>query len=77
MRAYNKRKRLKHSYKGKYRLIDSDMYMFVEGGKGKEFTKSKQVLPKLWSLSSETVSKLIVTFSQCAKSLNKIFGLED
>ena len=74
VRAYNKRKRPKHSYKGKYRLIDSDKYIFVEGGRYKEFFQARQTLPKLFSFTSDTARKLIDMYSKCVKTLNKMFG---
>ena len=58
VRAYNKRKRPKHSYKGKYRLIDSDKYIFVEGGRYKEFIQARQALPKLFTFTSDTARYL-------------------
>ena len=77
MKAYNKRKRPKHSYKGKYRLIDSDKYIFVEGGRYKEFIQARQALPKLFSFTSDTARKLIDMFSKCVKTLNKMFGCNE
>ena len=78
MRSYNKRKRPKHSYKGKYRLIDSDEYIFVEGGRYKEFIQATKIIyPSIERLVSNALKNLATMFSKCTKAINKILGLED
>ena len=78
MKAYNKRKRPKHSYKGKYRLIGNDNYIFVEGGKYKEFVQATKIIyPSIGRLISKAIKNIAPIFSKCTKAINKILGLED
>ena len=78
MTAYNKRKRPKHSYKGRYRLIADDKYIFVEGGKYREFIQATKIIyPSIERLISNALKNLAPIFSRFTKAVNKILGLED